>query len=170
MDEETELAYNRFRYYSPETGNYLSQDPIGLKGNNPTIYSYVSDVNTWIDSFGLSTVYLRNKEVYVGKAGTNAAGRYGNKTTATDIFTGIPDTHVAQGVEQITYERMKVMEATGELDSPTNGQRPVDMGNKKKTYRRALGQDWLEKTFGANYKAEIDQKIKDHYTPKNMYR
>ena len=29
-DFETNLAYNRFRYYSPETGAYISQDPIGL--------------------------------------------------------------------------------------------------------------------------------------------
>ncbi|WP_025004880.1 RHS repeat domain-containing protein [Porphyromonas macacae] len=27
-DEETGLYYNRFRYYSPDTGNYISQDPI----------------------------------------------------------------------------------------------------------------------------------------------
>ena len=30
-DFETNLAYNRFRYYSPETGTYISQDPIGLR-------------------------------------------------------------------------------------------------------------------------------------------
>ena len=34
-------------------GNYLSQDPIGLAGNNPTLYGYVKDTNTWIDEFGL---------------------------------------------------------------------------------------------------------------------
>ncbi|UTC76448.1 hypothetical protein E4O03_09245 [Treponema sp. OMZ 792] len=28
----TELAYNdRYRYYNPNTGNYISQDPIGFK-------------------------------------------------------------------------------------------------------------------------------------------
>jgi len=31
-DFETGLCYNRFRYYSPETGAYISQDPIGLAG------------------------------------------------------------------------------------------------------------------------------------------
>ncbi|MFL0183214.1 RHS repeat-associated core domain-containing protein [Tenacibaculum maritimum] len=29
------MYYNRFRYYSPDTGTYISQDPIGLRGNNP---------------------------------------------------------------------------------------------------------------------------------------
>ena len=31
LDTETGLAYNRFRYYSPETGAYISQDPIRLE-------------------------------------------------------------------------------------------------------------------------------------------
>jgi RHS repeat-associated protein len=52
-DEETGLYYNRFRYYSPEEGMYLSQDPIGLAGGNPTLYGYVIDVNGWVDVFGL---------------------------------------------------------------------------------------------------------------------
>ena len=53
-DFETNLAYNRFRYYSPETGAYISQDPIGLEGNNPNIYAYVEDSNWWLDIFGLA--------------------------------------------------------------------------------------------------------------------
>ena len=52
-DGETGLYYNRFRYYSPHTGNYISQDPIGLVGNNPTLYGYVFDSNTQIDPLGL---------------------------------------------------------------------------------------------------------------------
>ena len=50
-DEETGLYYNRFRYYSPDTGTYISQDPIGLKGGM-SLYSYVHDSNSWIDPFG----------------------------------------------------------------------------------------------------------------------
>ncbi|MBO1883015.1 RHS repeat protein [Capnocytophaga sp. Marseille-Q4570] len=53
-DFETNLAYNRYRYYSPETGAYISQDPIGLAGGNPTLYGYVFDPNSWIDPLGLS--------------------------------------------------------------------------------------------------------------------
>lgn len=56
-DFETNLAYNRFRYYCPETGAYISQDPIGLAGGNPTIYGYVEDTNTWVDVFGLNKKY-----------------------------------------------------------------------------------------------------------------
>jgi RHS repeat-associated protein len=52
-DAETGLYYNRFRYYSPEEGMYMSQDPIGLAGNNPTLYGYVQNVNAWVDQLGL---------------------------------------------------------------------------------------------------------------------
>ena len=37
-DEETELYYNRFRYYDSQQGQYTQQDPIRLAGGNPTIY------------------------------------------------------------------------------------------------------------------------------------
>nr|WP_237397877.1 RHS repeat-associated core domain-containing protein [Gilliamella sp. Lep-s21] len=53
-DVETGLYYNRFRYYNPETGLYISQDPIKLAGNNPNFYAYVHDSNAWVDPFGLS--------------------------------------------------------------------------------------------------------------------
>lgn len=53
FDFETGLCYNRFRYYSPETGLYISQDPIGLAGNNPNFYAYVENSNWWVDVFGL---------------------------------------------------------------------------------------------------------------------
>ena len=53
-DAETGLYYNRFRYYDPNAGSYISQDPIGLAGDNPTLYAYVSDVNYWNDVLGLT--------------------------------------------------------------------------------------------------------------------
>ncbi len=51
-DVETGLYYNRFRYYAPEEGMYMSQDPIGLAGGNK-LYNYVKDVNIRIDPLGL---------------------------------------------------------------------------------------------------------------------
>jgi RHS repeat-associated protein len=52
-DEETGLYYNRFRYYDPESGNYISQDPIGLDGGK-AFYAFVKDTNSWVDVFGLN--------------------------------------------------------------------------------------------------------------------
>ena len=53
-DIEIGLAYNRFRYYDPSTGTYISQDPIGLRSGQPNIYAYVRDPNGSIDFFGLA--------------------------------------------------------------------------------------------------------------------
>ena len=52
-DPETGLYYNRFRYYDPQAGTYVSRDPIGLLGGtNP--YEYVPDPFLWEDPFGLA--------------------------------------------------------------------------------------------------------------------
>jgi RHS repeat-associated protein len=61
-DEETGLYYNRFRYYDPEAGGYVSQDPIGLAGGNPTLYGYVSDPNSELDTLGLKKDECSPKE------------------------------------------------------------------------------------------------------------
>ena len=39
-DDETGLYYNRFRYYDPEAGEYVSQDPIGLAGEALSIATF----------------------------------------------------------------------------------------------------------------------------------
>jgi RHS repeat-associated protein len=52
QDEETGLFYNRFRYYDPVTGRYISQDPIGVDGGIG-LYQYTGDVLAWVDPFGL---------------------------------------------------------------------------------------------------------------------
>ena len=67
-DEETGLYYNRFRYYDSSIGNYISQDPIGLAGNNPTVYGYISDSNNWLDIYGLTRLPRKNGS-WSGKAG-----------------------------------------------------------------------------------------------------
>lgn len=52
-DVETGLYYNRFRYYAPDSGTYISQDPIRLLGGK-NLYGYVGDSNGWVDFLGLS--------------------------------------------------------------------------------------------------------------------
>ena len=52
-DPETGLYYNRFRYYSPDSGHYVNSDPIGLVGG-VELYGYASDPGIWIDPLGLS--------------------------------------------------------------------------------------------------------------------
>jgi RHS repeat-associated protein len=52
FDAETGLHYNRHRYYNPNTGRFLTPDPIKLAGglNN---YKYVHNPTGWVDPLGL---------------------------------------------------------------------------------------------------------------------
>ena len=59
-DYETGLAYNRFRYYAPELGRYISQDPIGFASGTLALYSYVEDGNDCVDFYGLKTYRRKN--------------------------------------------------------------------------------------------------------------
>jgi RHS repeat-associated protein len=51
-DHETGLHYNRYRYYDPRVGRFISQDPIGFAGGI-NIYQYAPNANGWIDPLGL---------------------------------------------------------------------------------------------------------------------
>ena len=59
FDQENGLAYNRFRYYDPQSGCYLKSDPIGLAGGE-TPYAYVQNPWDWLDPFGLAGC-IKNK-------------------------------------------------------------------------------------------------------------
>ncbi|MFP1787767.1 RHS repeat-associated core domain-containing protein, partial [Lonsdalea quercina] len=52
-DSESGLCYNRFRYYDPAGGGYISPDPIGVAGGDNN-YGYVSNPTCWVDPFGLA--------------------------------------------------------------------------------------------------------------------
>ncbi len=53
FDAESELHFNRFRYYSTNSGTFISSDPIGLFGGL-NCYQYVTAPTGWIDPFGLA--------------------------------------------------------------------------------------------------------------------
>ncbi|KDR25346.1 Rhs family protein [Caballeronia grimmiae] len=55
FDSATGLCYNRFRYYDPLIGRFISPDPIGLLGG-VNAYRYAPNVLAWIDPFGLHHV------------------------------------------------------------------------------------------------------------------
>ncbi|MDR5746741.1 RHS repeat-associated core domain-containing protein [Caballeronia sp. LZ029] len=52
FDDETGLHYNRHRYYDPQSGRFISKDPIGLAGGI-NLYAYAPNLVQWIDPLGL---------------------------------------------------------------------------------------------------------------------
>jgi RHS repeat-associated protein len=53
-DEETNLHYNRFRYYAPGFGRYITRDPVSFLGGTLNLYRYSrSSPTNWCDPVGL---------------------------------------------------------------------------------------------------------------------
>ena len=51
-DAETGLHYNFYRYYEPNSGRFINQDPIGLWGG-ANLYAFAPNAQAWIDPLGL---------------------------------------------------------------------------------------------------------------------
>lgn len=60
-DTETGLYYNRFRYYSPELGRYMEEDPAGT-GGGVNLYAYTSGPLVQFDPRGLDCEHCKSKD------------------------------------------------------------------------------------------------------------
>ncbi|QWT40383.1 RHS repeat-associated core domain-containing protein [Dickeya dadantii] len=60
-DSESGLCYNRFRYYDPAGGCYVSPDPIGVLGGEHN-YAYVHNPVGWVDPLGLAGCSIQKLE------------------------------------------------------------------------------------------------------------
>ncbi|WP_308033559.1 RHS repeat domain-containing protein, partial [Neisseria bergeri] len=61
-DRETGLHYNFFRYYEPECGRFINQDPIGLLGDE-NFYTFAPNVIIWIDILGWFKFKISAKKI-----------------------------------------------------------------------------------------------------------
>ncbi|WP_371827757.1 RNase A-like domain-containing protein [Vreelandella zhanjiangensis] len=105
-DEESGLYYNRHRYYDPQQGRYISQDPIGLKGGT-NLYGYVTNPTGMVDPLGLAGAAVATSaaegaaalggRVTIPKWATNPVGAFvlgmwptpmGDGTTEGPLYTG----------------------------------------------------------------------------------
>ena len=118
LDTETELAYNRFRYYSPESGTYVSQDPIGLHGGF-NVYSYVKDINSWADALGLSDIFIFGNSSGPANARPRVMGDNGRMKGDITVTDGNVS---AQSVDPDSGVWPQGKSATTDLDSGLTGQ------------------------------------------------
>ena len=56
-DHETGLHYNRYRYYDPRVGRFISKDPISYAGGL-NLYAYAPNPVEWVDPNGLCSKKL----------------------------------------------------------------------------------------------------------------
>ena len=89
------LVYNRFRYYSPETGAYISQDPIRLEAGLSNLYAYVHDVNAWVDHWGLNNIKTGAGRTHVTYRGTKNGLPYTGYASAPSNLGLTPDEIIA---------------------------------------------------------------------------
>ena len=59
FDSETSLYFYRARYYDPQTGRFIGEDPLKF-GASPDLYNYLdNDPTSWLDPSGLCKVDMR---------------------------------------------------------------------------------------------------------------
>lgn len=93
FDEETGLCLNRYRYYDPHSGRFVSKDPAGLLGGL-NLQQYAPNPNGWIDPLGLTSAQrcrwdpnmsALEKDAYAIHGGLDEHA-YKRRTTATAIL------------------------------------------------------------------------------------
>ena len=146
-DAETGLYYNRFRYYDPKAGSYISQDPIGLVGENPTLYSHVKSPNSQLDLLGLDVYALvatHDGWYPVYEYGTKDPIAY-TKLNKGDVYkigeTQHPKTRYSQArLDEARINRSKATAVTFDADGniiPAGVKmKPISQGGTKKADRQ----------------------------------
>ena len=76
LDDETGLHYNRYRYYDPHSGRFISRDPAGLLGGF-NVHTYAPNPIQWVDPFGLAAIW----DCKSNKWRDSATGRYRGRPT-----------------------------------------------------------------------------------------
>ena len=119
FDEETGLHYNLMRYYEPEAGRFVNQDPIGLLGAGDNLYQFAVNAQSWIDPLGLS----RNRLATVGKTPSKVS------PTGRAVMQRMLSAKELRGmsVEQISnLRRVSDIPSSAQFwDTPTKSWQPV---------------------------------------------
>ncbi|MGN6825519.1 RHS repeat domain-containing protein, partial [Neisseria sp. P0019.S002] len=100
-DLETGLHYNFFRYYEPNVGRFVNQDPIGLWGGS-NFYQFALNMQRWIDVLGLTGKCqncppgtMPTKDIhFMQSSAKNQTGDYTVLQNAADLKSGKLDPNI----------------------------------------------------------------------------
>ena len=152
FDDETGLHYNRYRYYDPAVGRFVSKDPIGLLGGI-NLQQYAPNPVEWVDPLGLAGNRANRRAGQIlqdqqAASGGHAYSRHGAQTTMAQqehrAITGIPpddpcprrprpvnSTRFLSNVDQLDA----IQRANREMDRTGSSRVTVDM-------RRVIGEGY----------------------------
>jgi RHS repeat-associated protein len=163
FDDETGLHYNTFRYYDPQVGRFITQDPIGLFGGS-NLYQYARSTIMWVDPLGLSPCNAP------GGYKTGAVDPHGNLSPGVNRAAGhspskadglvqshhpIQDAWAKQKIDG--YQRNS---APATLLQSTSGSPHAAISAAQRTRRAAGGWDnTLKQEFNTSYKEMLDSGV-----------
>jgi RHS repeat-associated protein len=154
FDEETGLNYNGHRDYDPRTGRYLQVDPIGFRGGQWSLYSYVagSPLNA-IDPSGLDGFYLLNPHAVNIPGGTtagHAAALVGSDQTGYDYYSEDGD----EGGNQVTTTAH--FDSFADFDQALGSTYPMQMGFHTTPEQDQAMRDYADKHLPDTYSAAFN--------------
>ncbi|WP_157374734.1 RHS repeat-associated core domain-containing protein, partial [Burkholderia ubonensis] len=148
VDEETGLHYNRYRYYDPDSGRFISKDPIGLQGGI-NVYQYAPNPVQWIDPLGLTNTFPSNPDDMTKVLGVDP--KIGTTPDGTPRYTWFPNSNT-----RIRYE------------SHPEGLCPCDKGFNPRHHgahyhveTKPDGLSWGQ----AGRRGQMSKSLPDGYTP-----
>lgn len=155
-DVETGLYYNRFRYYAPEEGIYVSSDPVGLT-DRLKMYAYVSNPNILVDIFG-----LQEGGSYYGTRSTNDGGEVNHIPAYASYKNepGAPGHGAGPAVWMETADHRKTM-SCGSSTEAQKHRAKQNMHIKQGQWGKAIEMDIkdIQGQFGKKYNAGLKQLI-----------
>ncbi|WP_180384181.1 RHS repeat-associated core domain-containing protein, partial [Neisseria dumasiana] len=135
-DEETGLHYNFLRYYEPDCGRFVNQDPIGLLGGM-NLYQFSFNAGAWVDFLGLCSLpeQVKHNSTDLSKAVMEARRKAGDFSAARTNYaaakiTGIPGIVVMRNIPGGLHSEERLVayakEVGGEIEELYSERKPCN--------------------------------------------
>ncbi|MEE1756382.1 RHS repeat-associated core domain-containing protein [Streptomyces sp. SP18CS02] len=171
FDPESQLHYNRHRHYDPESGRYVSPDPLGL-APAPNAVAYVDNPTRWIDPLGLAGCpHRKGEHKHSVVLGVNQKPAHASESLAEHLRkNGDPGAHTYNGPDYAGEEEggpiwmTNVMAAIGDrnttlsitLDGMPNSRGEIGNWNTPETIVDAF-------QHAARHGAQFNSRHEDNY-------